>query len=112
MPRYIETESFENFVRERYCKPCQQDGRDYHGVKCRACEIDDMLCEVADAPTADVKEVKHGNWIKPSFMSERVCSNCQKPPRMLFGLLPDYCPICGAKMNVDYSNDEIDDTHG
>lgn len=64
--------------------------------------------EIITAPDADVHEVKHGNWIKPSFMSEHVCSNCQKPPRMLFGHLPDYCPWCGAKMNVEDS----DDTHG
>lgn len=66
--------------------------------------------DIARFPKADVQEVKHGNWIKPSFMSERVCSNCQKPPRMLFGHLPDYCPICGAKMDVEDSKEKIDDT--
>ncbi len=50
------------------------------------------------ADTADVKEVKHGKWLKPSEFSNPICSNCSKPPKMLFGMLPDYCPWCGADM--------------
>lgn len=111
MPRYIETESFEKSVRERYCKPCQQDGRDYHGVKCRACEIDDMLCEVADAPTAKVDEVKHGKWVVSGTFDDFLkCSICGFDSPMFTAIEYNYCPICGAKMNVEDSKEKIDDT--
>lgn len=98
MPRYIDAEAFEKDVRSRYCNPCIKDKRDHHGIKCRACGTGDMIEEVADAPTADVREVKRAHWIKPSLMSEHICSNCKKSPHMLYGNLPDYCPWCGADM--------------
>lgn len=50
-------------------------------------------------PAADVQEVKHGHWFKPSEMSENICSNCIKSTKTLFGVLSDYCPYCGAKMD-------------
>lgn len=53
---------------------------------------------IDDIPAENVKEVKHGKWIKPSSMSQEICSNCNKRPMMTFGILPDYCPWCGADM--------------
>lgn len=37
-------------------------------------------------------------WVKPSQCSEPVCSRCGKCPKMVFGMLPPYCPHCGKKM--------------
>lgn len=105
MPRYIETESFEKSVLERYCKPCKQDGRDYHGVKCRACEIDDMLGEVADAPTADVQKVKHGHWEYHGRDITHYCSVCGEAIPLGYEFI--YCPYCGAMMD---EKEKIDDT--
>lgn len=48
---------------------------------------------------ADVKEEKHALWYKPSALSQYRCGNCGESPHMLFGILPDYCPWCGAKMD-------------
>ena len=107
MPRYIETEAFEKDVRKRYCKPCKQDGRDHHGIRCRACDVDDMLVEVSYAPTADVQEVKHGRW---SCVSEDECNymcdgdeGCGRVLSLVLGSPEDYdigyCPFCGAKMD-------------
>ena len=63
--------------------------------------------EIITAPDADVHEVKHGHWFKPSEMSENICSNCKRSTKTLFGILSDYCPNCGAKMD---EKEEIDDT--
>lgn len=49
-------------------------------------------------PTANVVEIRYGEWVKPSPSSQECCKQCGKTPKLIFGLLPDYCPWCGAKM--------------
>lgn len=49
-------------------------------------------------PTADVVEVVHGEWVKPSEFSDPICNQCRQAPKTLFGVLPNYCPNCGAEM--------------
>ena len=73
-----------------------------------------QLCDVGDAPTADVVEVKHGRWEDEyggMFENPRYrCSACGN--RTFYRLeidclgrwnevqaLTDYCPNCGAKMD-------------
>ena len=55
------------------------------------------VMSVADVPTADVAEVKHGKWTKSSphnrFMDCSVCGSFQDHTAF------DYCPFCGAKMD-------------
>lgn len=46
----------------------------------------------------DVDMVGRGKWVKPSEYSQVVCSRCGKTPKTLFGILPDFCPNCGADM--------------
>lgn len=54
-------------------------------------------------PTADVVEVKHGEWLSNAQTDEYICSECD-------GIAPvdsekeefyesNYCPNCGAKMD-------------
>jgi hypothetical protein len=54
-------------------------------------------------PTADVVEVKHGEWvdngIQDSMLSE--CSLCGFP---CGAYTFNYCPNCGAKMSVNYKS--------
>jgi hypothetical protein len=50
MPRYIEEETFVNFVQEHFCNGCNN----YNGVKCKSCSVDDAIGFVESAPTADV----------------------------------------------------------
>ena len=57
-------------------------------------------------PTADVVEVKHGEWIDrdESYWETRcTCSNCNKDGITIDGypVHTDYCPNCGAKMDGD-----------
>ena len=56
-----------------------------------------VINELELAPTADVVEVKHGEWIEHSY-GELKCSACRivqedEPHRY------NYCPCCGAKMD-------------
>jgi hypothetical protein len=58
-------------------------------------------------PTADVVEVKHGKWIKPSgalnVFSESylICSECNVMLPVMKELYHyDYCPNCGARMDA------------
>lgn len=47
----------------------------------------------------DVAEVRYGKWIKATPHSQEYCNQCGLTPKMIFGILPDFCPNCGAKMN-------------
>ena len=64
-----------------------------------------FLMLIDDEPTADVQEVKHGEWVSNAVTDEYVCSECD-------GIAPvdcekedfyesNYCPNCGAKMRKE-----------
>ena len=70
-----------------------------------------LFDKLAKVPAADVAEVVHGRWIKDDFLSDDVnnaekCSRCGELIGW-FGILPNYCPNCGAKM--DGGNDNVSD---
>jgi hypothetical protein len=48
-------------------------------------------------PTADVVEVKRGNWEINCDGYYPYCSNCMTEPKS--GVMSKYCPECGAKMD-------------
>jgi hypothetical protein len=50
-------------------------------------------------------EVRHSWLEKPTELSESVCHLCRKSPKMIFGLLPDYCPYCGAIFDGNENED-------
>lgn len=52
-----------------------------------------------ELPPADVVDVKHGEWIKATPCSQEYCNQCGLTPKTIFGILPNYCPNCGAKMD-------------
>lgn len=41
---------------------------------------------------------EHGEWIKRTQCSEPECSKCGRCPKLVFGMLPDFCPHCGVDM--------------
>ena len=100
MAEYIEREAFLKDAETRYCMPCRRAGKDYNGLNCRACWVDDMMGDVDDAPAADVAPVRHGRWIeqeKYNFGIMYDCSLCGD--RILDnGHSWNYCPNCGADM--------------
>ena len=58
-------------------------------------------------PAADVEPVRHGRWGKKQggFWEFATCSLCgEKTPTV--GIAPNYCPNCGAKMDLEDENDE------
>ena len=65
--------------------------------------VDDLI---DDQPTADVEEVKHGEWVFKFYCGNMsgydygmTCSVCGKPPyRQLAEKMPPFCPNCGASM--------------
>lgn len=63
MSEYIDREKLVSGIKIRYCKPCEDKGRDYKHTKCRACWVDDMIDEIEGAPTAEVVEVRRGKPI-------------------------------------------------
>jgi hypothetical protein len=50
---YIDRDAVIEQIRVIYCGNCNS----YNGVRCRACEFDDAMSLVEDAPAADVVEV-------------------------------------------------------
>ncbi len=101
MSEYIDREAFLKDAEIRYCLPCKGAGKDYNGVRCRACWVDDMMGEVDDAPAADVAPVVHGRKIEDGdigcFWLCSLCGEC-----LPYGA--NYCPNCGAKMDLEDEN--------
>ena len=71
---------------------------------CTSC-TDDILEYLQEAPTADVVEVKHGEWYRHNKKEHGdtcyYCSACEKMALSdcLEWELTKYCPNCGAKMD-------------
>ena len=100
MAEYIERESLMRRIKEIHCAECDS----YHGVRCRACWVDDTLDYIDSESAADVAPVRHGWWIdaypdiepNPMFMYG-ICSECGLEQGISKYL--KYCPNCGAKMD-------------
>lgn len=58
-------------------------------------------------PTADVEPVRRGRWVnkKGGFFEFAACSLCGEVAPTA-GIIPNYCPSCGAKMELEDENDE------
>lgn len=72
-------------------------------MKCIPREEYSSRFAVANAPTADVAEVKHGTWIHDGYDFPHGndwvhCSVCGKRGINVPADLTNYCPYCGAKM--------------
>lgn len=48
-------------------------------------------------PSADIVEVRHGEWVINSDGYYPYCSICETEPKN--GVMSKYCPECGAKMD-------------
>ena len=65
-------------------------------------DIEDIFTEfemmIRELPTADVAEVKHGEWIK-----DKNCYTCSECGFYYFAnnSKVNYCPKCGAKMDKE-----------
>ena len=108
MTEYIEREALMRRIKEIHCAECDS----YHGVRCRACWVDDTLDYIDSESAADVAEVRHGRWIdaypdiepNPMFMYG-ICSECGFEQGISKYL--NYCPNCGAKMDGGVGNSDM-----
>ena len=67
--------------------------------------IDKINKIIRNQPTADVQEVRHGEWIEKPYLlgTSNFCSLCGENYGMPHGKYK-FCPNCGAKM--DRKDDE------
>lgn len=92
MAEYIEREALMRRIKEIHCAECDS----YHGVRCRACWVDDTLDYIDSEPSADVAPVRHGRW-KRHGKNLGECSECGE----VVSVRNNYCPNCGAKMDLE-----------
>lgn len=109
MADYIEREALMRRIKEIHCAECDS----YHGVRCRACWVDDTLDYVDCEPAADVVEVRHGEWLveydKYWKKWRIICPYCKNEYTSITKHLKNYCSHCGAKMDGERKeNNEID----
>ena len=93
MAEYIEREALMRQIKEIHCAECNS----YHGVRCRACWVDDTLGYIDSEPTADVATVRHGRWLCVDTDTEQffLCNRCKKKEYWE----SNYCPNCGCLMD-------------
>lgn len=60
--------------------------------------LNDFYVIPKDTPTADVEPVRHGHWVEDKYGSVFECSYCGYSTDFR---LSNYCPNCGAKMDMD-----------
>ncbi len=92
MAEYIEREALLNEAKKR--------------AKAFSCAL--IYEAIKEAPTADVVEIVHGEWIKKGMITR--CSNCDS--RALYNnhqdlVLSAICPHCGAKMDGERRTDNV-----
>ena len=105
MAEYIEREALMRRIKEIHCAECDS----YHGVRCRACWVDDTLDYIDSEPTADVAPVRHGRWEEmhyeggildgTNFDRCSVCGYERVFDDPALKTVFKYCPNCGAKMD-------------
>lgn len=95
MPRYIDADNLAQRIMY-YISHVPEHYGEYYAYKV-------ALKEIVGIPTADVVEVKHGEWLEvdSDVGWELVrCSLCGKENCLCDGEdRTDYCPYCGAKMD-------------
>ena len=98
MSRYIDADEYlhelEELIRARL--DWRSDGRnEIQG-------LDVAICELENQPTADVVEVKRGEWIDiwedNSYNKFCKCSVCDRWSIKQYASDMNYCPNCGARM--------------
>lgn len=104
MDEYISRET----TVKAFCEKCKgyYEG---HCVHRGECDVD----VIQTAPAADVQPVKHGRWINVDMLKESKhwkCSCCKgiiETGYYCYNCYYNYCPNCGAKMDIIYEDDKI-----
>ena len=99
MARYIDADKFlEDEIKRNGCVPLVGVSKYINGEE--SFEGDCLDALINEQPTADVVEVKHGEWIwmvngEEDYEQYWVCSVCGGKDY----IETNYCPNCGAKMD-------------
>ena len=110
MPRYIDVDEEIREINEVIFEK-ERDGKAEKFATYCFRRFADALSK---APTADVQEVKHGEWIIEQLENEKTvcyCSRCgsglqNRETRKYIDISgANYCPNCGAKMDVKDEED-------
>lgn len=101
MPRYIDKDKLINNLKEDCATLVKERWFDDY-VQGYSSAIDDITAE----PTADVQEVKHGHWIEQAKIKKDgevrlVHWQCSLCGCFLGTNTANYCPACGAKMDLE-----------
>lgn len=68
MAEYIEREALMRRIKEIHCAECDS----YHGVRCRACWVDDTLDYIDSEPAADVEKMSDGYHTFADLYEQRI----------------------------------------
>lgn len=77
---------------------------------CCALDLEDYTVSafLSDTEVKLYEYPETAHWIKLSPASQEYCSNCKKTPKMVFGILPDFCPNCGERVSKDIERTYIE----
>lgn len=101
MDEYIDREDLEHTLKN-YCRftcahyPSQRD------LYCGMCMLGDVYAFIKKKSVVDVKPVVHGEWTDNEY-GKPICSVCKKEMWRGAGgqyKPSDYCPSCGARMEI------------
>ena len=103
MARYIDADKLiESTIVKFKCVPLVGVTNYIYGEECFGGEHLDTL--INEQPTADVVEVKHGEWLyNVKYYSCSICAG--KRFNLLLGTDAEFCPHCGAKMDGESVTD-------
>ena len=107
---YISRSEFDRTMQERYCFNCERKGNHpIFGVACKACWVMDMLDEVEQFQSADVRPVVRAFWVG-EHDGVGICSNCNRLDHI--DPLATHCRYCGANLRKVVEIDQVkeDDT--
>ena len=112
MDEFISREETIKRIKEVYCAGCNS----YNGVRCRACGTGDAIDIIDDFPAADVAPVRHGRWEECHWVEQDGpyslvaypkaafrCSGCKYVFKKELLWRNNYCPNCGARMDIEES---------
>lgn len=97
MSDYISREAAIEKIREAGCTDCGGSS----GTICGFCDFENAVRLVNGLPTADVEPVRHGRWV--DIWCNYTCSECEYMWEDS-GYKTPFCPICGAKMDLEGGN--------
>lgn len=102
MSKYIDKDALLEKMQDRY----EDLAKDYGDYDNYVMGFHDAIELLENAPTADVQEVKHANWVHYGEYCQ--CSNCEHVSDDIYyegdmdsgyyTVLPHYCSNCGCKM--------------